>query len=670
MTVRQRQIWDLLAGEECLTAKEIGHHLHISDRTVRSEIKEINREKGRELIRSKKGQGYFIEEPDGSGAVREFGRPDSEENPEWEIVRQVLFGGEVPYGELAEELYISDTLLSRIVSRVNRRMAGRCSGGGICKRGGFLAMDMSEEEKRNYYAVYITTKNLNRFFEPESFQPYFEWVDIVWIKELLLGSLGRGRSRFFDATIMRLVVEIGVMAERMAAGCLLPDERQEAGESGGRVSEGVKEASESGGRFTEAGQDAGRLSKDGRQSSARSTDAPGLCQFTEDESEHIVRSMMEALERRLNVKAPSQEYRYFRQVFRNDFYYIKETESSLARGILEDILSAVTLEYGYDFSGDEEFDQEMMAQIMGTLKRNRNRQQNINPILQRLKSQYPLEYDIAVFFGERFGRLTGCGVGEDEVVFFALHIIRAMETRMMRSPKKVALVNPFGKPVKELMRKRLEDMGECRISIGESYSLFDMPSYFPRDILAVLTTVPLEQTPDDVPVILCRNFLDYHEKEKLLTVVREEEVRSVRSYFKRLFRPSLFFTDVECASFGEVLAFMCGELKAQGYVTDEFLESVMVRENLAPTVFAMGFAVAHAMENTAAKSAAGVCILKERIPWGDVNVKIVFLLALAPNWNENMTPIYDMMIRNLMKAGVVHQLSKIKDCRTFVEELL
>ena len=38
MTVRQRQIWDLLAGEECLTAKEIGHHLHISDRTVRSEI--------------------------------------------------------------------------------------------------------------------------------------------------------------------------------------------------------------------------------------------------------------------------------------------------------------------------------------------------------------------------------------------------------------------------------------------------------------------------------------------------------------------------------------------------------------------------------------------------------------------------------------------------------
>ncbi len=384
----------------------------------------------------------------------------------------------------------------------------------------------------------------------------------------------------------------------------------------------------------------------------------------------MVRAMMEALERRLNMKAPPQEYRYLRQVFRNDFYYIKETENQLARGILKDILSAVALEYGYDFSGDEEFCREMMAQIMGTLKRSENRQQNINPILQRLKSQYPLEYDIAVFFGARFGRLTGWGVGEDEVGFFALHIIRAMETRMMRSPKRVALVNPFGKPVKELMRKRLEDMGECRITIGESYSLFDMPSYFPRDILAVLTTVPLKKAPDDVPVILCRNFLDYHEKEKLLTVVREEEVRSVRSYFKRLFRPSLFFTDVEWGSYGEVLSFMCGELCRQGYVTEGFYDSVMVRENLAPTVFAMGFAVAHAMENTAVKSAASVCVLRERIPWGDMNVKIVFLLALAPNWNENMMPVYDMMIRNLMKAGVVHQLSKIKDCRTFVEQIL
>ena len=61
MTARQGQIWDLVMGEEYLTAKEIGRLLNISDRTVRSDIREINREKGREVILSKRGKGYYME---------------------------------------------------------------------------------------------------------------------------------------------------------------------------------------------------------------------------------------------------------------------------------------------------------------------------------------------------------------------------------------------------------------------------------------------------------------------------------------------------------------------------------------------------------------------------------------------------------------------------------
>ena len=44
MTARQKRIWDLLAEHDCLTSQQIAALLHISDRTVRSDIKEINRE--------------------------------------------------------------------------------------------------------------------------------------------------------------------------------------------------------------------------------------------------------------------------------------------------------------------------------------------------------------------------------------------------------------------------------------------------------------------------------------------------------------------------------------------------------------------------------------------------------------------------------------------------
>lgn len=642
MTVRQKRIWDLLMGESFLTAKEIGQHLHISDRTVRSDIKEINEERGREVILSKKGQGYYIEEPESFWDMRAAGELENEENLEWEVVRRVLFAKEVPYLELADEMYVSDTFLSKIIGRVNRRMAGRIREGNIRKKKGCLVLELSEEEKRNYYAVYVTTKNLNQFFEPESFGPYFERVDVCRIKELLLGKLDRGSDPFFDATIMRLVVELSVMAERVLAGCLIPEREKDKEESDPEKTKGSEEASGTG-----ADQDVG-----------------------ERDPEELVRYMKKVMEEELKIRMSEEEYQYLRQLLRNDFYYRKGPDDSLAEKLLEEILQGIALEYGYDLSGDEEFCQEMMSQIIGTLRRTQNRQMKINLILHRIKAQYPLEYDMAIFFADRFNRLTGCTVSEDEVGFFAIHMIRAMETRMMRATKKVALVNPFGKPVKELIRKRLEEMGECRITIGASYSVFDMPSAFPKDILAVLTTVPLETVPEDVPVILCRNFLDYHEKEKLLTAVREEEVNSVQNYYRRLFHPSLFFAELEFGSFTEVLEFLCGQLESQGYVDDTFLESVLGREEVAPTVFDQGFAIAHAMENTAVKSAVCVGILRERIPWGECNVKMVFLLALAPNWNQNMIPIYNVMVGSLMRTGIMRQLAKVKDCKTFVEILL
>ncbi|MCI8888208.1 MAG: PTS transporter subunit EIIA [Hungatella sp.] len=353
MTVRQKRIWDLLVGESFLTAKEIGHHLHISDRTVRSDIKEINGERGREVILSKKGQGYYIEEPEPFWDMRAAGELENEENLEWEMIRRILFTGEVPYLELADEMYVSDTFLSKIVGRVNRRMAGRMRNGGIRKKKGCLVLELEEEEKRNYYNVYITTKNLNQFFEPESFSPYFEWVDICWIKELVLEKLGSRRNQFFDATIMR-----------------------------------------------------------------------------------------------------------------------------------------------------------------------------------------------------------------------------------------------------------------------------------------------------------------------------QEEVSSVQSFYKRLFHPSLFFPELEASSPREALEFLSSQLERQGYVNHTFLESVLGREEVAPTVFENGFVISHAMENTAVRSAICVGILKERIPWGDCNVKMVFLLALAPNWNQNMAPVYNVMISSMMKPGTMRQLSRIKDCKAFVNHLL
>uniref|UniRef100_UPI003260EAB0 BglG family transcription antiterminator n=1 Tax=Clostridium sp. NkU-1 TaxID=1095009 RepID=UPI003260EAB0 len=397
---------------------------------------------------------------------------------------------EVPYLELADAIYISDSMLAKLVGQINRNMERRWSRWRIYKKNGYLVLELSEIEKRNYYSYFVITSNLSQYFEMGSYQPYFEYVDVLKWKDLILGSCIYREKRFYDTTIMHLMIGTAVMAERIAAGCKLEAESLEE-----------------------------ELYGDGMAS-----------------IEDILTGFIDML----GISLPPQEIRYLYKLFRNDFYYTKE-EGSQAGAILSRILIEINVEYGFDFTGDQEFHKEMEAQLDGVLQRKRNKQHLINPVLPRVKSRYPLEYDISIYFADRFKRITGVEISEHEIGMITIHFIRTMESNMGRMEKKVVLINPFGKQITELMAKRLSEVGECRLKIAYTYSIFHYPQDMPKDIIAVLTTVSLPSSPDGVAVILCRNFLDYHEKEKLLTVVRENQVSSVKTYFKTLFKPSLFF---------------------------------------------------------------------------------------------------------------------------------
>lgn len=619
MTPRQKKIWDLLSEQESLTSGQIAKLLHISDRTVRNDIKEMNQKNRQEVIQAVKGQGFSIKAPlDRSASHGEAA--DNQEDLEWRVVRRVLFDDGTPYLELADELYVSDALLARLVSRINGRMSRKYGHENqvIRKQNGLLVLELSEQEKREYYHFYVTSRNLNHYYDWKTYEPFFEYADLPGIADIVLKETGTGDYRFYDTTIMRLMIHTAILAERWSCGYVLPQ---------GGEGPAVKTAA---------------------------------CNILDQLKEFL----------HFNQELPAEEYRDYEQVFQNDFYYIKDGNAEQTKELLHKILIEISVEYGFDFTRNEEFCDEMRAQLNGTQLRAWKKQYVVNPVLAQMKSKYPLEYDIAIFFANRFQRLTGMTISEDEVGQIAVHFIWGMEAGFEKMQQKLVLINPFGKQTDELIERRLEKTGECHPTIAYQYSVFHYPRKMPMDAVAVLSTIPLARPPEDIPVVLCRNFLDYQEKEKLLTIIRESQVSSIKGYFRTLFKPSLFFCDAEFESRESALAFMCEKLHEQGYVKEGFLDSVMQREMIAPTAFEPGFAFSHGVENHAIRTAVCTCILKNKIPWGSYQVKIVFLFALAPSWNHTIIPVYNVMIDHLFQTSTIHRLSKIKDCQTFLDLLL
>lgn len=661
MTHRQKKIWDLLMEHGQLTSGQIAKLLHISDRTVRTDIKEINQERQQEVIQAVKGQGYSIRDSvAGLNAAAEG--EIQEEDLEWQIVRRLLFDGETPYLELADECYISDTHLSKLVNRINREMSLRYDNpkGVIFKRSGQLVLDLKEQEKREYYYFYVASRTFKHYFDLKEYQRFFEYADLEQIRMLMLEELQAGSYSYYDTTIMHLILHTAVVAERWFFGCMIPVE----GLLVEPVSDKGTAQEETEQRGTEQGETEQRESRR-RKIEHRETEQK---ENTQGEAQQILDRLRTMVSPESDI--PDEEYRDYERVFQNDFYYEEDGDPEQTRELLHRILIEINVEYGFDFSGNQEFCDEMAAQLNGTLLRARKKQHVVNPVLGEIKSKYPLEYDIAIFFADRFHRLTGIGVSEDEIGQFTVHFIWGMESGFENMQQKLVLINPYGKQINELMEKRLGKTAECHPTIAYEYSIFDYPMQMPKDAVAVLSTIPLSPLPEDIPVVLCRNFLDYHEKEKLLTIIRESQVSNIKSYFRTLFKPSLFFTDMEFESREAALSFMCGKLMEEGYVEQGFFESVMQREHIAPTAFEPGFAFSHGMENNAYRTAVCTCILKNKISWGSCQVKIVFLFALASSWNHTIIPVYNVMIDHLFQSSTIHKLAKIKDCGKFLDLLL
>ena len=122
-STRQVGILRQLIRCEPQTSAAISHALHVSERTVRSEIKEINRRFGA-IILPLKGKGYALADRAQAEALiaESAGRNASRQTL---IFKHILNAGESDYYGLAERYYISESTLDSDIQELNERILKR-----------------------------------------------------------------------------------------------------------------------------------------------------------------------------------------------------------------------------------------------------------------------------------------------------------------------------------------------------------------------------------------------------------------------------------------------------------------------------------------------------------------------------------------------------------------
>ena len=107
-----------------------------------------------------------------------------------------------------------------------------------------------------------------------------------------------------------------------------------------------------------------------------------------------------------------------------------------------------------------------------------------------------------------------------------------------------------------------------------------------------------------------------------------------------------------------------------GIASDDFTESVLDRESIAPTSFDNLIAIPHSITSQTTKNCGSVIINDESMQWGFFQVNIIILIGVCNDNRMDFKAIYNGILDSINDAQKVNKLIKSTSLDEFIDNLL
>lgn len=286
-----------------------------------------------------------------------------------------------------------------------------------------------------------------------------------------------------------------------------------------------------------------------------------------------------------------------------------------------------------------------------------------NPLLKEIKNRYTLAYNIAVAASDVLRECYHKEIKEDEIGYFALHFNLALERKKVNKRKKnILIVCGTGRGTaqllvykyKETFGKYLENIYTCdTMSVGKQD--FNKIDY-------IIATVPI-QVKVPVPILEVKFFLEDRDIQAVKTLLSKDHNSSISKYFDQ----RLFLINVEVNNKEEALQKMVEKIREIKEIPDNFYDAVMKREKQAVTEFGNLVAIPHPYRAISKETFVCIMVLNKPILWDKKKVQLIYLMSMEDNMNRNLQQFYKITSKLLMNKDYVKEIIQGKDFNVLLQ---
>ncbi|HCJ1245835.1 TPA: BglG family transcription antiterminator [Listeria innocua] len=618
----------LLDAGSHLSAQKLSQDLHISERTIRTDIAKLTEflETNGATITLTRGARYKIEilDPTAFEAFQAdknkpkntdyFDLDNPEERVKYEIFLLLSSANYIKLEDLADTLFASRATISNDMKQVRTVIASYDLT--LVSKPGCGVKIVGEEEKMRYtLTALIASKKA-----PESYlETFFEWHKQKEKLQKLMSAVTdyffATNIRFTDEALQNLLLHMMILVERIELGHSL--EQFE-----------LTDVSEE--EITIANNLAGILAS--------------LFEIEISEGDKNYLLLQIASKRILNVE--DKEISEF-----DDYAYI------------EGMLNRIESQYFYRLQDDLQLKKDLIAHIHSMLYRVKYHMTVKNPMTEHIKRYYPLAYEITLDAVESLKKDYPYDINQNELAYLALHIGASLERNYQISyyRHKSALIvcgSGFGtaRIVEAKVKSAVSNLDITKVVSIQEYNRF---IHIEEDI--ILSTVRIPEK--NKPVIKISN-IPTNEELKMLGAIIEEQTDPNRGFLSSFF-DAAFFARSTLTNKTAILEEMVESLKSKNIVGDEFLNSVIERERLGSTVLGTGIAIPHPLGLMAKETKIVIRILDNPIKWDQKqSVHAVFLLCISKNDYEEAINIYELLVE-LVREEYGEKLAALKSFTDF-----
>ncbi|MCI5773408.1 MAG: PRD domain-containing protein [Erysipelotrichaceae bacterium] len=631
LTDRQNKLLQLLKNsDKWITGKELADILNVSDRTIRSDIENINNYYSSNVIISNRHKGYNFN----NGALLNNVETDQKNNIPQNaqerviyILHELLFSNRsLNLYDIRRDIFVSEYTLENDIKKI-REIISKYSDIRLVRSKNHISLEGSESEKRVLYKKLLEEETNGNFLNMDALAALYKDFDLLKIKEIFESTLKDYDYNIRNISMPMLMMHIGICLVRLLQNNYVQTDLN-------------------------------------KQYLENSVEYKISYDFFSRVSKILSIKVVESETLRLSVLLMSKKNNFVNNdeiTINNDRYQI----SAIVNNLLEKILDRFNVDMRYD----KELRIGLELHIIGLLERQKYNAMIQNVYLQQIKIKYPLIFEMAVWAAKLLNEYTNLPVTEDEIGFIAMHLGSAYERSSSINKQKVLIIYPKDQVLSNMCDNRILSRFEERITIVGHLNTFEEKKVLDYNPDLIITTLPLQHNLN-IPTVQISLFFNTEDESNIFYTLNDIEKKKnhleFECFIKDIIYPDLFHIDLDLESPEKVINYMCDKMYEKGLIPDNFKESVLHRETLSSTSMVYGLAIPHAFNVVAIHSCISVGILKKPIKWGAFNVSIVIILGIRENDQKLMKIFFEWLSNVVSDTASFSELLEIQSYKEFI----